>query len=123
MRFQISFIASMISSSVAVKMSVTWLRHEMPGQVLQRHLQPIGDGFGRVIGDDVPGLETAIGVIGLFRARPHRSCTPGAMLDTVRQVPEIMPPPPMGAMTHPAPHLLHELARTGACPAITRGSL
>ena len=46
--------------------------HEVPGQVLQRHQKTVGDGLGRIVGDDMPGLEAAIGVIGLFRfGRDH----------------------------------------------------
>ena len=39
---------------------------EMPGEILERHLQPVGHGLRRIIGDDVAGLERAVGVIGLF---------------------------------------------------------
>ena len=42
------------------------VRHKMPGQILQRHQQPVGDGLGRIISDDVARFEAAVGVIGLL---------------------------------------------------------
>ena len=38
----------------------------MPGELLQRHLEPVRDRVRRVVGDDVAGLEAAVGVVGLL---------------------------------------------------------
>lgn len=38
----------------------------MPGQILERNLEAIRNSLGRVIGDDVAGLEAAVGIVGLF---------------------------------------------------------
>jgi hypothetical protein len=46
------------------------------------------------------------------------------MVDSVRQQPETMPPPPMGAITASSPSTCSINSREQvACPAITRGSL
>ena len=50
--------------------------------------------------------------------------TSGASVDSVRQVPEIMPPPPMGATTISSPSTCSIISLAQVpCPAITRGSL
>ena len=48
----------------------------------------------------------------------------GMLLASVRQVPEIIPPPPMGAIITSSPSVCSITSRAQVpCPAITRGSL
>ncbi len=42
------------------------VRHEVPGEFLERHLEAVGHSVGRVVGDDAAGAETAGGVVGLL---------------------------------------------------------
>ena len=81
-------------------MSCTWFDTKCQVRSLSGTSSPSATVFGRIVGDDVAGgLEAAIGVIGLLRFGGDHLWSRARAFESVRQVPEIMPPPPMGATT------------------------
>ena len=78
------------------------IRHKMPRVFFEWHFQAICNGNRGIISNDFAGLKRPCYIICLLGLGSIDICI-GARLDNVRQVPEIIPPPPIGATTASAP--------------------
>ena len=123
MRCQVSFIASTISSSVAVRMSVRWFDTKCQVRSFSGTFNPSATVCGASSAMMWPARNERA-ASSAFSGSAAMTSTSGARWASDRHVPEIMPPPPIGATTVSSPCTCSiSSSEQVAWPATTRGSL